>query len=158
MFLLGKKAVYEGLMIFWATRATLFASTFVKFLKLTFNKQIGRYCWICLASLCLGRRVMIPKFRLCSGNSSLWKSLNMAIRSFLMTSQNTWKNSAGNPSGPGALSCYIWKIACFTSSSENSFVRMSYSSFETWGMSSILDSLIEKLFSSGVQRGFCNIL
>lgn len=44
---------------FWATKTILLvATTFLKILKLTFNKQIGLYCWVCFASLPLDSKIM----------------------------------------------------------------------------------------------------
>jgi hypothetical protein len=43
MFLPGRKAVYVGLIIFWATVDNLLVATLVKILKETFNKHIGLY-------------------------------------------------------------------------------------------------------------------
>jgi hypothetical protein len=34
----------------------LFVATFVNILNLTFNKQMGRYCWIVIDSLYLGKK------------------------------------------------------------------------------------------------------
>jgi hypothetical protein len=58
-------------------RSTIFtirlAVTLVKILKLTFNKQIGLYCCIYLTSLDFGIKVIVPKLRLCRGNSPFMK-------------------------------------------------------------------------------------
>jgi hypothetical protein len=74
IFLPGKKAVCVGLTTFCATLFNRLVPTFVKILKLTFNTQIGLYCWIFVASGTLGIREMIPKFRLKRFNSSRWNS------------------------------------------------------------------------------------
>jgi hypothetical protein len=55
------KVVCEGLTTIYATLFILLVTTLVKNLKLTFNKHIGMYCWIFIASLVLDRRVITPK-------------------------------------------------------------------------------------------------
>jgi hypothetical protein len=57
-------------------------------LKLTFSKHMGQKCLICDASFYFGSKVIIPKLRLKGGNLSSYKSLNRAIKSPLMISQN----------------------------------------------------------------------
>jgi hypothetical protein len=70
IFLPGMKVVCEGLTTVYATLFILLVATLVKILKLTFNRHIGLYCWIFIASLVLDRRVITPKFRLKRGSLS----------------------------------------------------------------------------------------
>jgi hypothetical protein len=69
--------------IFWATYMIPFVATLVNILKLTFNKHIGLYCWILVASLYFSSKIMVPKLRLYRGKFSLWNSWKSVIRSFL---------------------------------------------------------------------------
>jgi hypothetical protein len=69
MFLPGRKAVWVGLIIFWAMVDSLLVVTLVKILKDTFSKQIGLYCWITFESFFLGRRIIVPKLRQLSGRT-----------------------------------------------------------------------------------------
>lgn len=78
------KSSWEGLITFSTTRATLFAMTLVKILKLTLRRQIGLNCWICVASFCSGIHLISPKLRLYRFRSPLWNSLKRAIRSPLI--------------------------------------------------------------------------
>jgi hypothetical protein len=64
MFLSGMKAVCDGLIKFSAIPVTLFTTTFVKKLKLTFNRHIGQNWHMFVTSFCFGSSVMIPKLRL----------------------------------------------------------------------------------------------
>jgi ABC-type polysaccharide/polyol phosphate export permease len=64
MNLPGKKTVWDGSIILFATAVILLAITFVKILKLTFNMQIGLYCCIILTSCCFGISVITTKFKL----------------------------------------------------------------------------------------------
>jgi hypothetical protein len=66
----------------------LLVNTLAKILKLTLSMQMGLYCWILLA-LFFWKKSYIPKLRLKSGRLPAWKSLNKAIRSFLVRLQKT---------------------------------------------------------------------
>jgi len=71
IYLLGKKEDCEGLVILLATEVNLLAKIFVKILKLTFNIQIGLYCWIWLASCSLRSNDITPKFKQNKGKRPL---------------------------------------------------------------------------------------
>jgi hypothetical protein len=45
--------------------------TLVNILNLILSRHIGLYCCICVASLLLGSRIIVPKFRLNNGNFPL---------------------------------------------------------------------------------------
>jgi hypothetical protein len=90
MFLPGIKVVCDGLIVFCAIIVTLFVPTFVKILKLTFNKHMCLYCWIFVDSLHLGSRIIVPKFRLYNGRSPWWNSVNRAMRSSFIIFQQDW--------------------------------------------------------------------
>jgi hypothetical protein len=66
------KVVCEGPISLSATFKILLCSTFVKILKLTFNKHIGLYCCIRAASAIFGSNVITLKLRLQIGNLPAW--------------------------------------------------------------------------------------
>jgi len=112
-FLPGINAVCVGRMIFWAMVVILFGATFVKILNETFNRHIGLYGWINFASFFFGKRIIVPKLRQCKGIPET------KTHQVFFYSIPEDQNSGGNPSDPGTLLCSIWKIAAFTSDSEN---------------------------------------
>jgi hypothetical protein len=67
MFLLGIKAVCDGLTSFPVILIILLAITFVNILKLTLSKHIGWNGLICVTSFFFGSSVIIPKLRLNKG-------------------------------------------------------------------------------------------
>jgi hypothetical protein len=70
MFLPGIKDICDGLISFVAIPVILLTIAFVKILKLTLSKHIGRNCLICDASFYFGKSVRIPKLRLKRGGFS----------------------------------------------------------------------------------------
>jgi hypothetical protein len=68
----------------------MFVTTLVKILKLTFNRQMGLYFYVFVASLHFGSRIIEPKFRLHKGRSPLWNFLNRVTRSSLTNFEQDW--------------------------------------------------------------------
>jgi hypothetical protein len=102
-----------------------------------------------------GRKVIILKFKLNRCHTPVCCWAKSAIKSFLVTSQNIWWNSVGNPFGPGALLCSIWEIASNTSSSLKFDVRIPFCSSESCDISRLYP--LDRNYLEPAQKAFYNI-
>ena len=88
MFLSGMKAVWDGCTTECAICVSLLVPALMKILKLTLRRQIGLNCSILTASVYLGSKVIVPKFRWNNWSCPENKSWNIGSKSPLIICQH----------------------------------------------------------------------
>lgn len=148
IFLLGRNAVWDDLITFWATEGT-------------FSKHTNDlYCCLCLAWLLFVSKIMVPKLNLSCGTGVLL---------YENPRKGTWGHLYYIPKYLVEINwepIYLWaaelwfisKIASHTYNSEKFRTSISFCSIQTWGISSLWASFINTKMPLMAKVDFCSCL